>query len=77
MIHFFMEYPWTLAILALVLSAAVRALPAPADPPKGFWQGLYFWFYGFTHGIMANWDKVSLPSKPNCNEASKTAASGK
>jgi hypothetical protein len=43
---------------ALVLSAAVRALPAPPEHPVGFWQNLYLWFSNFTHSILANWDRV-------------------
>ena len=46
------------AVIALVLSAAVRALPEPAPQCKGFWQKFYLWFFNFTHGIMANLDKI-------------------
>lgn len=43
---------------ALIISAAVRALPAPSETPAGFGQNFYAWFYRFTHGILANWDKL-------------------
>jgi hypothetical protein len=46
------------AIVALVVSAAVRALPDPAMPAVGFWQKSYLWFYNFTHSILANFDKI-------------------
>jgi hypothetical protein len=39
---------------ALLLSAAARALPAPA--PMG--NRLYLWIYNFTHCLLANFDKV-------------------
>lgn len=39
---------------ALVLSAAARALPEPQ--PMG--SRLYLWFYNFSHGMLANFDKL-------------------
>lgn len=42
------------AVGALVVSAAVRALPDPA--PNG--NLFYLWLYRFSHAILANWDKV-------------------
>ena len=41
---------------ALVLSAAARALPAPAASGPRF----YTWFYQFAHILLANFDKVQL-----------------
>jgi hypothetical protein len=46
------------AVVALVISAAVRALPEPAEKPAGFWQKLYLWLFNFTHGLLANFDKL-------------------
>jgi hypothetical protein len=43
---------------ALIISAAVRSLPDPANPASGFWQKFYLWFFNFTHTVMANWDKI-------------------
>ena len=39
---------------ALVISAAARALPAPAAMGNKF----YAWFYQFAHILLANFDKV-------------------
>ena len=41
---------------ALVLSAAARALPAPAPLGSRF----YAWFYQFAHLLLANFDKVQI-----------------
>jgi len=41
---------------ALVLSAAARALPAPAAMGSRF----YAWFYQFAHLLLANFDKVQI-----------------
>jgi len=41
---------------ALVLSAAARALPAPAPLGSRFYQ----WFYQFAHLLLANFDKVQI-----------------
>lgn len=41
-----------------VLSAAVRALPDPPAQPTGFGQHFYTWFFKFTHGVLANYDKL-------------------
>lgn len=46
------------AIGALILSAAVRALPKPMQPAVTFGQKFYLWFYNFTHGLLANLDKI-------------------
>lgn len=46
------------AIVAIVLSAAARALPEPKAPSLSVGEMLYQWFYNFTHSILANWDKV-------------------
>jgi hypothetical protein len=43
---------------ALVLSAAVRGLPAPQPMGNTF----YLWFYNFTHLVLANFDKLG-PAK--------------
>lgn len=43
------------AIAAVVASAAVRALP---EPPAEHGSMFYRWLYNFTHGILANFDKV-------------------
>jgi hypothetical protein len=42
------------AVAAIVLSAAVRALPEPEPMGNKF----YGWFYRFTHGLLANFDKL-------------------
>jgi hypothetical protein len=62
MVEYLYSHPLTFAALALLLSAAVRALPTPPDPPVGFCQGFYFWLFNFTHGVLANWDKVKRPN---------------
>lgn len=43
---------------ALVLSAAVRALPVP----KATGSPWYLWAYNFTHFVLANFDKLG-PAK--------------
>jgi hypothetical protein len=43
---------------ALILSAAVRALPKPPEPAVGFWQNFYSWLYRFANLVLANLDKV-------------------
>ena len=46
---------WLLgSVCALVVSAAVRALPEPAPGGGAF----YLWFFRFTHLLLANWDKL-------------------
>jgi len=40
---------------ALVLSAAVRALPDPE--PKG--NRFYLWLFRFTHFVLSNYDKLT------------------
>jgi hypothetical protein len=42
------------AVVAIVLSAAARALPDPV--PSG--SRLYLWFYRFTQNLLANFDKT-------------------
>lgn len=42
------------AVMAVVMSAAVRALPEPQ--PMG--SALYGWFYRFTQGALSNYDKL-------------------
>lgn len=60
---------------ALVASAAVRALPTPAPMGNRF----YLWFFNFTHGMLANWDKLGSPANliVSPGESSKTMAAGK
>ena len=41
------------AVVAIVLSAAARALPDPV--PSG--SRLYLWLYRFTQNLLANFDK--------------------
>lgn len=43
------------AVVAIVLSAAVRALPAPEPMSGKFYQ----WFYTFTHAVLSNYDKLA------------------
>lgn len=42
------------AMAAIVLSAAVRALPQPPTDGNLF----YRWVYNFSHALLANFDKV-------------------
>jgi hypothetical protein len=49
------------AAIALVLSAAVRALPDPEPSGSKF----YLWVFRFSHGILANWDKFKAGGKPD------------
>ena len=46
------------AVVVLVISAAVRALPDPNPKPIDFKGKLYLWMYNFTHIILANLDKI-------------------
>jgi hypothetical protein len=46
------------AVAAIILSAAVRALPEPENGNK-----FYLWFYRFTHRLLANFDKANLKPK--------------
>jgi len=39
---------------ALIVSAAVRALP----PPEPMGSKVYVWLYNFTHALLANFDRV-------------------
>jgi len=45
---------FTGAVVAIVLSAAARALPDPV--PSG--SRLYLWFFRFTQNLLANFDKT-------------------
>jgi hypothetical protein len=49
--------------VALVASAAARALPDPT--PMG--SPIYAWFYRFAHLVLANFDKVTNEGKPGGN----------
>ena len=46
--------------VALVASAAARALPEPT--PMG--SPLYLWLYRFAHLVLANFDKVTNEGNP-------------
>jgi len=45
---------FTGAVVAIVLSAAARALPEPAVTGSR----LYLWFYRFAQNLLANFDKA-------------------
>lgn len=54
------------AAAAIVLSAAVQALPKPGPGGNSF----YLWFYNFTQIVLANFDKAraTRPAKPVVEE---------
>ncbi len=55
------------AVLTVVLSAAVRALP---DPPEG--GGMFYRFvFNFAHAILSNYDKVLQQRKPGITNHDK------
>ena len=58
MFAFFMEHQVICtAVLTLLLSAAVRALPKPNG------SLFYRWFYDFTHAVLSNYDKLQKEQK--------------
>lgn len=61
----FMNTPLGGAVTAMVLSAAVRALPAPETNGNKF----YLWLYNFTNTLLANFDKLqprpTVPPPPS------------
>jgi hypothetical protein len=54
----FINSPIGGAVIALIVSAAVRALPEPQPMGNLF----YLWFYNFSHTLLANFDKVGSKS---------------
>jgi hypothetical protein len=46
--------PFGGAVMALIASAAIRALPEPAQGGNLF----YLWLYNFGHTLLANFDKL-------------------
>lgn len=53
----FVHSPLGGAVIAVVLSAAARALP---EPPAEHGSLFYRWLYNFSHGLLANFDKVGV-----------------
>jgi hypothetical protein len=47
-------------VVAIVLSAAARALPEPVPMGSRF----YLWFYNFAGYLLANFDRTAKQSKP-------------
>jgi hypothetical protein len=54
--------PFSGAVAAVVVSAAVRALPEPGSKHLG--SALYSWFYRFSNGLMMNLDLAIHGRRP-------------
>ncbi len=54
------SHPFSGAAIALILSAAVRALPVPGTT-TGFSVAIYTWLYRFANGILSNYDLAAKP----------------
>jgi hypothetical protein len=50
----FLNTPWGGAVVALLLSGAIRALPEPKESCGTF----YAWLYNFGQFILQNYDKI-------------------
>ncbi len=57
-------HPFSGAVGAIILSAAVRALPEPGSTGTNPFSALYGWFFRFMNGILANFDRAFPVSPP-------------
>jgi len=57
-------HPFSGAVGAIILSAAVRALPEPGTSGANPFSALYGWFFRFMNGILANFDRSNPASFP-------------
>ncbi len=60
-----MIHPFSGAVGAIILSAAVRALPEPGTTGTNPFSAVYAWFYRFMNGILANFDRSNPASFPH------------
>ncbi len=58
-----MIHPFSGAVGAIMLSAAVRALPEPGTSGSNPFSALYGWFFRFANGVLANFDRAIPASR--------------